>query len=406
MKNKARRNFLAVLSLALCLCVSVASHVTEAQQGTYYPPKGEWAKKSPAELGMDPALLKQAVDFALTRESNREMDFSDQERIFGTLLGSVPNIRAKTNGVVIYKGYVVAEFGDNTWVDPTYSVAKSMLSSVLGIAVRDGLITNLDEPVNVKVKDGGYDSPRNAQITWKHHLQQTSEWEGNMWGKQDNFIGTEAFGEGEMKPREQMKPGTYYEYNDVRINRFALSLLRVFNKPVPDVFRDEIMNPIGASNTWRWIPYHNSFVEVPGKCPAAQTKPCAPRKIASVSGGTRWGGGVWINAMDMARFGYLWLRNGKWGDKQIIPAAYVKEALTQGGAPNSPQNGYGYLWWLNTSGKALQGLPTNAFSANGAGSNTITVSPDHDLVVVWRWHQGSAGEFARRVIAAIKPGTM
>jgi hypothetical protein len=51
-------------------------------------------------------------------------------------------------------------------------------------------------------------------------------------------------------------------------------------------------------------------------------------------------------------------------------------------------------------------LPTNAFSANGAGSNTITVSPDHDLVVVWRWHQGSAGEFARRVIAAIKPGTM
>ena len=46
------------------------------------------------------------------------MDFSDQERIFGTLLGSVPNIRAKTNGVVIYKGYVVAEFGDTTWADP------------------------------------------------------------------------------------------------------------------------------------------------------------------------------------------------------------------------------------------------------------------------------------------------
>ena len=66
------------------------------------------------------------------------MDFSDQERIFGTLLGSVPNIRAKTNGVVIYKGYVVAEFGDTTWVDPTYSVAKSMLATVAGIAMRDG----------------------------------------------------------------------------------------------------------------------------------------------------------------------------------------------------------------------------------------------------------------------------
>ena len=192
------------------------------------------------------------------------MDFSDQERIFGTLLGSVPNIRAKTNGVVIYKGYVVAEFGDTTWADPTYSVAKSMLATVAGIAVRDGMITNLDAPVGATVKDGGYDSPRNAQITWKHHLQQDSEWEGNMWGKQDNFIGKEAFGEGEMKPREQKKPGTYYEYNDVRINRFALSLLRAFNKPVPDVFRDEVMNLIGASNTWRWIPYHNSCVELNG----------------------------------------------------------------------------------------------------------------------------------------------
>ena len=63
-----------------------------------------------------------------------------------------------------------------------------------------------------------------------------------MWGKQDDFIGKEAFGDGEMKPRELQKPGTFYEYNDVRINRFALSLLRVFKKPVPDVFRDEVMD--------------------------------------------------------------------------------------------------------------------------------------------------------------------
>jgi len=395
MTNKRTRKNLVLAVVALCLGVSVVSYVSvDARQAPYFPPAGAWAKKAPAELGLDPVLLQQAVDYAKSRESNREMDFSDQERIFGTLLGSVPNIRAKTNGVVIYKGYVVAEFGDTTWIDPTYSVAKSMLATVAGIAVRDGLIKNLDALVGETIKDGGYDSPRNAQITWKHHLQQTSEWEGNMWGKQDNFIGTEAFGEGEMKPREQKKPGTYYEYNDVRINRFALSLLRTFNKPVPDVFREQVMDPIGASNTWRWIPYHNSWVELNG------------RKVASVSGGTRWGGGMWINSYDMARFGYLWLRGGKWGDKQIVPAAFVKEALTPGGAANSPGNGYGYLWWLNTSGKALAGLPTNAFSANGAGSNTITVSPDHDLVVVWRWHQGSAGEFARRVIAAIKPGTM
>ena len=103
-----------------------------AAAAVYYPPAGAWQKQSASELGMDQAALDAAVQFAQSRESNRAMDFSDQERIFGSLLGSVPNIRAKTNGLVIYKGYVVAEFGDTTWADPTYSVAKSMMATVAG----------------------------------------------------------------------------------------------------------------------------------------------------------------------------------------------------------------------------------------------------------------------------------
>ena len=333
---------------------------------------------------MDAKLLADAVSFAESRESTREMDFSDQERIFGSLLGSVPTKRAKTNGLVIYKGYVVAEFGDSTWVDPTYSVAKSMMATVAGIAVRDGKIS-VDEPVGKIVKDGGYDSPRNAQVTWKMHLQQETEWEGNMWGKKDDFVGHDAFGEGERKPRELQRPGTFYEYNDVRINRLGLSLLRTFKKPVPEVFRDEIMDPIGASNAWKWVPYHNSYVEIDGK------------KLASVSGGTRWGGGVWINSWDMARFGYLWLRGGKWGERQILQPAFVKAAVS----PSAHGPDYGYLWWLNTQGKNYPGLPANAYGARGAGSNTITILPDQDLVVVWRWHRGNEAEFVKRVMAAI-----
>ncbi len=392
------------LSLAACSVLAGASFVAlhhgppatvsvsafeqaAAPAAVYYPPAGAWQKKSAAELGMDQAALDAAVEFARTHETTRAMDFSDQERIFGTLLGSVPNIRAHTNGVVVYKGYVVAEFGDPTWADPTYSVAKSMLATVAGIAVRDGKLTNLDEPVNRIVKDGGYDSPRNALVTWKMHLQQETEWEGEMFGKKDDFVGAKAFGEGERKPRELKRPGTFYEYNDVRINRLGLSLLRTFKEPVPDVFRREVMDVIGASNTWRWIPYHNSYVEVDGK------------QMASVSGGTRWGGGVWINAMDMARFGYLWLRGGKWGDRQIVPPAYVKAAIS----PSQHGPDYGYLWWLNTQGKNYPGLPTTAYGARGAGSNTITILPDQDLVVVWRWHAGNEAEFVKRVVAAIKP---
>jgi CubicO group peptidase (beta-lactamase class C family) len=367
----------------------VAVHAEQAAAAVYYPPVGSWEKRTAASLGMDQAALDAAVEYARTHETKREMDFSDQERIFGTLLGSVPNIRAHTNGLVIYKGYVVAEFGDTTWADPTYSVAKSMMATVAGIAVRDGKIPNLEAPVGQLVKDGGYDSPRNSLVTWKMHLHQETEWEGEMFGKKDDFVGTKAFGEGERKPRELKRPGTYYEYNDVRINRLGLSLLRVFKESVPDIFRREVMDPIGASNTWRWIPYHNSFVEVDG------------RKLASVSGGTRWGGGVWINAQDMARFGYLWLRGGKWGDKQIVPPAFVKAAIT----PSEHGPDYGYLWWLNTKGKNYPGLPTNVYGARGAGSNTITILPEQDLVVVWRWHAGNEAEFVKRVVAAIRPTT-
>jgi len=100
----------------------------------YFPPAGEWARKAPAELGMDPAALAAAVQYAQSHETERALDFSDQEKTFGKPLGSLPTRRAHTNGVVIYKGYVVAEFGDTAFVDPTYSVAKSMLATVAGVA--------------------------------------------------------------------------------------------------------------------------------------------------------------------------------------------------------------------------------------------------------------------------------
>ncbi len=370
--------------LALCLAALLPAAAHAAQPAAYFPPAGEWARKSPAELGIDPAALASAVQFAQSRETTRAVDFSDQEATFGARLGSMPTKRARTNGLVIYKGYVVAEFGDTGFVDPTYSVAKSMLATVAGVAVRDGRIA-VDEPVARRVNDGGYASPRNAQVSWKQHLQQESEWEGSLWGKNADFIGKDAFGAGERKPRALQAPGSFYEYNDVRINRFALSLLRVFDQPVPDVFQQQVMDPIGASSSWKWVPYHNSYVELNGK------------QAPSVSGGTRWGGGMWINSWDMARFGYLWLRGGAWGGKQILPPSYVKAALS----PSAHGPDYGYLWWLNTKGKNLPGLPANAYAALGAGSNTILVSPDHDLVIVWRWHAGNAAEFATRVIASL-----
>jgi CubicO group peptidase (beta-lactamase class C family) len=356
-----------------------------AAQTAYYPPPGQWARKGPADVGMDAARLNEAVEFMKAHETaSPARDFSDQEVVNGKLLASMPTERAATNALIIRRGYIVAEFGDTQRPDPTYSVAKSMVSTVAGIALHRGLIPNLDGPVGAVVKDGGYDSPQNSRVTWRHHLQQQSEWEGELWGKNANFIGLEAFGRAQMKPRTLQAPGTHYEYNDVRMNRFALSLLRVFKKPVPDVFRDEVMNPIGASTTWKWVPYTNAYVNIDGK------------RMASVAGGTRWGGGMWISTYDMARFGLLWLRNGKWGDRQVVQPSYVKEATT----PSAHGPDYGFLWWLNTKQAQWPGSPANAFSARGQGGNIIFISPSHDLVVVWRW-SAQANEGFRRIVASI-----
>jgi hypothetical protein len=123
----------AVLSLGIAALLATAG-VHATPRAAYFPPAGEWARKAPAELGMDPAALAAAVQYAQGHETERAIDFSDQEKTFGTRLGSMPSRRAHTNGLVIYKGYVVAEFGDTSFVDPTYSVAKSMLSTVAGVA--------------------------------------------------------------------------------------------------------------------------------------------------------------------------------------------------------------------------------------------------------------------------------
>jgi CubicO group peptidase (beta-lactamase class C family) len=370
-------------SIGLALCLFVVAF--PAAQAPYYPPPGQWAHKTPAEMGMDPAKLTQAVEFMKAHETGSPTrDFSDQEIVNGKLLASIPTERAGTNGLIIRHGYIVAEFGDTTRPDPTYSVAKSMLSTMAGIAVDRGLIPKLDDPVVNVIKDGGYDSPHNKAVTWRNHLQQESEWEGEMWGKNANFIGAEAFGRAEMKPRAIQAPGAFYEYNDVRINRFALSLLRLFKKPLPDVFRDEVMNPIGASSTWKWVPYTNAYVNIDGK------------RMASVSGGTRWGGGMWISSYDMARFGLLWQRNGKWGDKQIVSPDYIKMATTA--SAHGPD--YGFLWWLNTTGRQYPGSPVTTYEARGQGGNVIHIDAVHDLLVVWRWSAQSAEGF-KKIVDAI-----
>jgi CubicO group peptidase (beta-lactamase class C family) len=371
---------------AFIIAAGLATTLPAQSAPTYYPPRGQWETKSPAAVGMDSAKLRQAIDFALANGATWDFD-RDQVRTFGTPLGPLPKQRAGTNGIILRHGYIVAQFGDTKANDPVYSVAKSFLSTVASLAVAGGLIGDVNDPVAKYIHDGGYDSPHNSAITWKNHLQQTSEWEGTLWGKNADFIGHEQYGSAERQPRPIQTPGTFYEYNDVRINRLSLSLLRLFGTPLPDVLKTSIMDPIGASSDWRWIPYDNSQVEING------------RTVGSVSGGTRWGGGLWINSEDLARFGLLILNHGRWDKRQIVSEQWLKDAVTPSGISGTD---YGYLWWLNTQKKQWPNGPASSFAALGNGSNTIWIDPEHDIVFVWHWHQGWAMDpMIQRIVASL-----
>jgi CubicO group peptidase (beta-lactamase class C family) len=374
------------VSAFLLLTMSLAAQTAQLTR-TYFPSAGTWQHKSPADVNMDPGKLKEAIDWAVAHGSMWDFD-KDQVRTFGRVLGPLPPGRAATNGVILRHGYIVAEFGDTKTNDPVYSIAKSFISTTASFAVAKGLIRDLDDRVADYVHDGGYDSPHNAKITWKNHLQQESEWEGVMWGKNANFLGTEEFGNGQMKPREIHDPGTYYEYNDARINRLALSLARVFGRPLPEVLKENVMDQIGASHEWQWHGYGaNSIAEVNGK------------KIESVSGGTRWGGGLWINSQDLARFGLMILNHGNWDGEQVVSAEWIKQATT----PSAHGPDYGYLWWLNTKQHQWPSGPASSFAAIGNGGNMVWIDPEHDIVLVWHWHEpGKAVDgMIQRIVASV-----
>jgi CubicO group peptidase (beta-lactamase class C family) len=107
-----------------------------------------------------------------------------------------------------------------------------------------------------------------------------------------------------------------------------------------------------------------------------------------VSGGAHWGGGLWVNTLDHARFGMLYLNRGRWGDRQIISEKWV-DMMT---VPSENNPLYGYMWWLNT-GHGLVGshASESTFVASGAGGNKVVIDPEKNLVVVTRWCEDVSG---------------
>ena len=383
-------------------------------ESDYFPPQGEWERRSPEQMGIDADGLQAAVAFAVSSENRGLRDLEENHPLswgrepFDEPIGPFRE-RGPQTGLIIKDGYIVAEWGEINRVDMTFSVTKSFLSSTVGLAFDEGLIRSVDDPVGdyfapivLPTGDGEpgheedgigspntlslFESQHNRKITWDHLLRQTSDWEGTLWGKPDwadrpgDDVSANRF-------RDRNEPGTVYKYNDVRVNLLALAALQVWRRPLPPVLKERLMDAIGASHTWRWHGYENSWVTIDGQI------------INSVSGGAHWGGGMHLSALDQARFGFLTLNKGRWGSRQILS----EEWLAMAESPGQANPGYGFMnWFLNTGRESIPAAPESAFSHRGAGTNLVYVDRENDLVVVARWIKREAvAEFIEKVLAAM-----
>jgi CubicO group peptidase (beta-lactamase class C family) len=398
--------------LSFSLLFLTTAYSQKRMPSSYFPPEGNWEKKTPAELGLDSTKIIEAVKYAISNESktakNQEIAqvFSFGKEPFSDGLGPY-STRGSAAGIIIYKGYIVSSWGDIERVDQTHSVTKSFLSTVVGLASDRGMIKNITDkvyqylpPIEVyenevyrKPEDLGkpqflepFNTEHNVKISWDHLLRQTSDFEGTLWGKPD-WADRPSENQKEWLNRKRNEPGSVWKYNDTRVNALALAATTVWYRPLPEVLREYIMQPIGASNTWHWTGYRNSWIVLDGKI------------IQSVSGGGHFGGGLFINALDMAKFGLLSLHKGKWNDKQLISEKWLDQSTT----PTIANTGYGFMnYFLNTDKKLLPSADQDVFVHIGNGTNMIYVDRKNQLVAVVRWiENASIDGFVSRMLQAL-----
>jgi len=407
------KNVVIVVGLIHVATLLKAQNTQHVVEKIYFPSAQEWQVKSPQFFKIDSLKLNEAIQFSIQNETKyprnpwltQAMQFGKEP--FSDPVGPMLE-RGGLSGIIVYKGYIIAQWGDPSKVESCNSVTKSFVSSTIGLAYERGLIRSLEDkvytylppietapfteetknqnPIDKKSFIFPFDTPHNRKISWDNLLRQTSDWEGTLWGKPD-WADRPSDKQDEWLTRKRNEPGTSYKYNDTRVNALALAATTVWHQSLPEVFRENIMKPIGASNSWTWTGYQNSWIVLDGKL------------VQSVSGGGHFGGGMFINGYDMARFGLFTLRKGNWQGKQILSADWFKQATT----PTNVNPEYGFMnYFLNTQQKMYPSAPASAYAHIGNGTNMIYVDEENDLVVVVRWIENNAiDNFLKKLLASL-----
>lgn len=341
------------------------------------------ASDAPEGPAIDAAGLAEAARLAESAEPElpREMDAwlatTLAEEPWPHVMGPVLD-RGAPSGLVLVGGREVARWGDPGRREMAFSIAKSALATVAGLAYDDGLLPDLDEPVVKRVPlavfggdgsgaDGIAADPEAARrITWRHLLTQTSDWRGTLFD-----LPWWADPQGKQAPEEPPHaPGSRFAYNDVRTNLLSLALTHLRGRSNAALLGERVLTPLGFEPGWSWHGLRQM-----------RTHLADGSEVEVTTGGSHWGGGLWLSGEELARFGLLHLRGGLWEGRRLLSEEWCRLMLE----PTPDRSAYGLMWWRNPEGGFYPGCGERGFAAHGTGEQIVWCDPDRDLVAVVRW---------------------
>jgi CubicO group peptidase (beta-lactamase class C family) len=274
-----------------------------------------------------------------------------------------------TGLVAIVGGRVLMDYGDVQLISYLASVRKSVLSMLYGIYVERGVI-DLDKTLaQLGIDDLGGLTEQEKQATTRHLLMARSGVYHAASNSGDDLASA--------PPRGSQKPGEYYLYSNWDFNALGTIFEQETGKNIYDALEEHLARPLGMQEFDRSM----------------------HRRTGDSTRSVHLAYHMHLSTRDMARIGYLMLREGRWEGRQIVPRAWVREstrALTSVHEMNPPQRrngvfGYGYLWWVFDRPDRLGPAYDGAFTGLGAVGQHILVMPNLDLVVAHKTEPGRGG---------------
>ena len=318
-----------VLFVSVCSFISLSAH---AQSNRFVYPGETWERADPLTFGWSIQKLDDARRYLQTVPS-----------------GSV---------IVVDRGRIIAEWGDSTKRVKLSSVRKSFLSALYGIYIPEGRLDMTKTLAQLGIDDDPPLTAEERQATVRMLLQARS-------GVYHAFVGGTQSMRDDMPVPGSHQPGTFWFYNNWDFNALGTIFEQQFKTSIGLAFRDRIARPVQMQD----FRLEDFYYVRGGKEKGSMKLSIHPAYQFRMS------------ARDMARFGYLFLRQGHWKGKEVIPSDWVRESTTSYSDVGNGA-GYGYLWWVNF----WPGVSVKNYSARGALGKNIVVIPDRDLVVVYVNH--------------------